>query len=639
MNARLVVVSITIGRISQRMSRPRLNIIACVGLLCAIVPFAHAAAPTVTAVLSNSDANVGEMVQLQIRINGDRKAEAPEDIAVDGLEIHRTGTEQHFEMNNLSVTSSIVYTYTVLSERAGTFKIPAQTIQIGGSPQKTPELTLHVTDGGGSARSNRGATRGTTSDDTVSTKNAAFLEIVVPKRAGYVGEVLPVEVRLGFNTRVRLQRYEPPEITAQGLTLRKAQQPQESTQSVNGVTYNVLTWKGAVAATTSGKIELPPLESKAVLLLPRRRGSAPRSRSPFDLFGMNDPFSDPMFADPFGSMAEPRQITVKSEPVTLEIKPLPPKAPPSFSGAVGNFSIAADANPKRVQSGDPITATATVSGRGNFDRVNAPMLEDERGWHKYPPSGKYKQDDDVGISGTKTFEMVLSTTEARQALPPFLFTYFDPIKEDYVTAKTDPIAIQVQGAAAPVSAAARSQTPAIASATPAASRPPQNAIASDILQQLPERGSVVSTFSPLYARRGFLLAQLIPALALAGFMAWALRRRAMGDRNRLAAARLRRDLDVELRKLRAASASSHDYLASAARVVQLKAALKRGGNPESIDAENAGDAFAATAQQRQTLRRIFEQKDEMRYSGRTSNGDLPPEARREILELIESLPV
>jgi hypothetical protein len=40
--------------------------------------------------------------------------------------------------------------------------------------------------------------------------------------------------------------------------------------------------------------------------------------------------------------------------------------------------------------------------------VNAPLLEDDRGWHKYPPSSKFKQDDEVGISGTKTFEMVVS---------------------------------------------------------------------------------------------------------------------------------------------------------------------------------------------------------------------------------------
>ena len=37
----------------------------------------------------------------------------------------------------------------------------------------------------------------------------------------------------------------------------------------------------------------------------------------------------------------------------------------------------AEAKPKSVQVGDPITVTANISGRGNFDRVTAPSLEDE----------------------------------------------------------------------------------------------------------------------------------------------------------------------------------------------------------------------------------------------------------------------
>ncbi|HJX24784.1 MAG TPA: hypothetical protein VJ252_01405, partial [Chthoniobacterales bacterium] len=50
--------------------------------------------PNVTAVLSNSEAAVGETVQLQIRITGSG-AKPPAQITVDGLEIRQTGTEQH----------------------------------------------------------------------------------------------------------------------------------------------------------------------------------------------------------------------------------------------------------------------------------------------------------------------------------------------------------------------------------------------------------------------------------------------------------------------------------------------------------------------------------------------------------------
>src|SRR5207237_1331375 len=151
----------------------------------------------------------------------------------------------------------------------------------------------------------------------------------------------------------------------------------------------------------------------------------------------------------------------------------------------GNFRMMVDANPKSVQTGDPITITSTISGRGNFDRLNAPTLEDERGWHKYPPSAKFKQDDDVGISGAKTFEMVLSPNEKKPAIPPLVFSFFDPVKENYVTMRNDAIPIRVEGgavvAATPTAVPTQSNalTTAAASTSPAPTAKPQ-----DILYQL-----------------------------------------------------------------------------------------------------------------------------------------------------------
>src|ERR1700687_399398 len=54
---------------------------------------ASADSPSVTAVLTSSEAVVGQMVQLQIKVTAASSAQAPEDIAADGLEIHRTGEQ------------------------------------------------------------------------------------------------------------------------------------------------------------------------------------------------------------------------------------------------------------------------------------------------------------------------------------------------------------------------------------------------------------------------------------------------------------------------------------------------------------------------------------------------------------------
>src|SRR5207244_7113826 len=276
-----------------------------------------------------------------------------------------------------------------------------------------------------------------------------------------------------------------------------------------------------------GNFEIGPVKAKAQVLTPRRP-SSPRSRSPFDLFNLDDPFSDPFFSDPFGEVGERREIEINSEPVAFDVKPLPQNAPANFSGAIGNFTMTADAKPKSVQVGDPITVTTTISGRGNFDRVNAPGIEDEHGWHKYPPSSKFKQDDEVGISGTKTFETVLSPNEKKQSLPVMAFAYFDPVKEQYVTLRSDPIAISVQGGA--VAGASPAAVPPGSTPHGKATKSTTATKPQDILYQLTERPKVVQSFAPLYARLAFWSAQLIPLLALLGLIGWKIRQARIDNR-------------------------------------------------------------------------------------------------------------
>src|SRR5205814_5976274 len=130
-----------------------------------------------------------------------------------------------------------------------------------------------------------------------------------------------------------------------------------------GRNYQVYSFKTEIAAARPGKFEIVQVTAKAAIVLPRRP-SAPRTtrpRSPFDLFNMDDPFSDPFFSDPFGSMGERTELPIRSETATLNVKPLPPNAPPNFSGAVGTFTMTADAKPKTVQVGDPITVTSAIN--------------------------------------------------------------------------------------------------------------------------------------------------------------------------------------------------------------------------------------------------------------------------------------
>src|ERR1041385_587909 len=122
------------------------RILIAVLVMMACAALAHADAPSVTAVLSSSQATVGDTVELQIKVTGPGDARPPEEISVDGLEIHSTGTSRQFEIHNFSTSSSVTYNYTILPLKAGRFTIPAQTVLAGGKILRTPELALNVAD-------------------------------------------------------------------------------------------------------------------------------------------------------------------------------------------------------------------------------------------------------------------------------------------------------------------------------------------------------------------------------------------------------------------------------------------------------------------------------------------------------------
>src|SRR6266550_8496641 len=182
----------------------------------AIAQIARADPPSVTAVLSNSAVTVGETVELQIKVTGPGDARPPEEISIDGLEIHSTGTSRQFEIHNFATSSSVTYNYTILPLRAGRFTIPSQTVRAGGKLLRTPELILNVADAPGRSSSAR-PSRGTQSQ-SVSAGDLLFAELIVPKKVAYVGEIVPVQIRMGFDPRVRPRLIEPPEITGQGFT-------------------------------------------------------------------------------------------------------------------------------------------------------------------------------------------------------------------------------------------------------------------------------------------------------------------------------------------------------------------------------------------------------------------------------------
>ena len=620
--------SIRIGRNrSARMFRNRSNfflrlIVLAISVLIAAEPLC-AEGPSVTAVLSNSNAVVEQMVQLQIKVTGSSNVKPPREIAVDGLKIRYTGQSQLLEGRNFQFTYSFIFNYTIMPMKPGTFKIPPQMVEAGGSALHTPALTLQVADSS-SAQAPRSSSR---PNGAIDPTKIAFAELTLSKTTAYVGEMIPAVLRVGVNIRTPVESYNGAEITGQGFTAQKMRDQKPTIESIEGKTYQVLTFKTALSPARAGKIDIGPVQITAIVRVPR---SPSRNQMPRDLFDLNDPFMD-NFSDPFFAPSVQQEIRFKSQAVTLDVKPLPPGAPAEFGGAVGNFTLAVDAKPRSAQVGDPFTITATITGRGNFDRVTAPALEDERGWHKYPPSSEFKQDDDVGISGMKTFETVLSANERKDKIPAQLFSYFDPAKEQYVTLRAEPIPVRVEGGTAP-------RTTPVPAPAKAPSAAPRQATQQEILHQVTELPTATQSFTPLFEQQRFWFAQLIPLIALLGFIAWKVRQAHLNNRELQRREALQHEAAALQRSLRREDVSPEEYFSRASRAVQLKTALLQNIDPNAVDADVAASAFRMDEASRLRLKRLFEKSDEARYSG-SGNGIrlLPAETRYEVLELIDNL--
>ena len=172
-------------------------------LLCTSALTAAAQTPSVTAVLTESETAVGRPVQLEIQVTGASNPRPPGEINVEGLDIRSAGVSRQYQMNNWSVSYSFTYNYTIMPLKPGTFRIPRQVVEAGGQSLRTPELTLTVVNSPGAQSGRSGRSR---DNSNIDPSQIWFVEMLLAKSVAYVGEMIPVQIRLGLNVRTPVEQ-------------------------------------------------------------------------------------------------------------------------------------------------------------------------------------------------------------------------------------------------------------------------------------------------------------------------------------------------------------------------------------------------------------------------------------------------
>lgn len=141
-----------------------------------------------------------------------------------------------------------------------------------------------------------------------------------------------------------------------------------------------------------------------------------------------------------------RDVTVAGAPLALRVLPLPEEGRPAgFTGAVGSFTVEADANPRDVAVGEPVRLVLRIRGDGDLAGFETPRLADLAGLEGFHVLGALDDRD----ARTRTIAWDLAPVrDGALEVPPIAFPVFDPEPPaGYRVLSTNPIPLVVRRAA------------------------------------------------------------------------------------------------------------------------------------------------------------------------------------------------
>ena len=166
-----------------------------------------APAPTFTASLDRDTIGVGESATLSLRFEGGVPADVPAVPNVPGLSIASVGQSSQFNFINGQSSSTLAYNYVVRAAQPGEYTIPAIRAVVDNKALASQPLKLKVVKSGE-----------TTPDSEAIGKNA-FLKLAPAKTNVFLGEVLPLEIRL--YARQGNLKQPAPQLNQEGFTVGK----------------------------------------------------------------------------------------------------------------------------------------------------------------------------------------------------------------------------------------------------------------------------------------------------------------------------------------------------------------------------------------------------------------------------------
>ena len=374
----------------------------------------------------------GDQFRLSYTINSQkvRDFRAP---SIQGFEV-LMGPSRSTQYQNYNgvVTNSITFTYILMAEKEGTYKIPGATIVADGNNYTSNSVEIKVlppdqsssnAGSGSSARSSRNqANSGKITDKEL------FMTATASKTNVYEQEAILLTYKVYTQVNLTALNGDIPDL--KGFQTQEVELPNQKTFSLehyNGRNYNTTIWRQLVLfPQQTGKIEIPSVTFEGTV------SQMVASADPFDAF-----FNGGNYVNINKNIVTPK--------LTIDVKELPVGKPANFSGGVGEFTLSSSISTQELKTNDAVTIKLVISGTGNMKLINTPEVGFPQDFEIYDPKVDNKFNlTRNGLSGNKVIEYLAIPRHAgTYTIPPIEFSYFDLKSQSYKTLKTDAYTLNV----------------------------------------------------------------------------------------------------------------------------------------------------------------------------------------------------
>lgn len=341
-----------------------------------------------------------------------------------------TNMSTQFINGKVSQSTIYTYTYTVQSQKQGTFTIPPAKVKVDGKSYSSNPLSIEVLKGNPARQAQQNQanrTQNTATNQEISADDL-FVRVSLDKTTVFKGEQILATIKV--YTRVNLSRFGDIKLPSfKGFWTQEIKIPEQISlirENYKGRIYNVGTIKKSILIPQQiGEIRIEAFQLECFINVQSK------SRSIFDDF--------------FGSYQTTKKM-LTSQGIVVNVKDLPSGAPANFSGAVGQFTLNSSVNKTALEANEALNYQLKIKGKGNFMLINTPEIVFPPDFEVYDPkqTNNYSTTEN-GISGDKSFEILaIPRFGGTFTIPKSVFSYFDPVNRSYKTLSTPEYIIEVE---------------------------------------------------------------------------------------------------------------------------------------------------------------------------------------------------